>query len=754
MKAEETYSLPVGSSSVGGFRLVHPKALTRTLHVTIKPPSDPGFGALRRAARAVIVIPAVFAFTDLLLREPQILIFVVFGCFSLLVISDFGGFRRPRALAYLTATLTGGALVALGTLASSSPLLAAAAMFTVGFAVSFSRVFGGYAAAANTGLLLSFVIAVTIPAPAAAIPQRVGGWAIAGLVSTLAAVALWPRLERVTMHRDAAAALLTIADLVQALGTAARPADLERLKTDASQAVMAARHGFIDMARRPTATARRDRAFAQLLIEVDRIPEVIERPFNAERPTVRPDIPETGQLVAAVVAALRSSAAAFKGGKPPDPDAIDAARRMHRAALDRWAAQQLRAGRPIEEVLDGLDFDDTLRVVSYLAFLIERNAVVAAGGRPDVRDTATHIVRTIRAHLESPSTVLQGSLRVAVGLAIAVFVARAFGLSHAFWVVLGTIQVLRSNALGTGRTVIQAVAGNAIGVLIGGLFAIFAGDHPLLMWIAFPIAIFGAAYSVTTIGFMASQAAFTINLIIVFNLISPAGWQVGLVRIEDLLVGAAISLVVGLLLWPRGARREFGRALASTYRVVVGYLETAFDRVLGFAPPDSTARTPQVVLRARDRADAAFDAFMTERAGRSFDQETAAFLLSAASHMSLAGDLLNLIAGPMGYRAIGCTDGALEVREQEHLLLAEYRRLADSLSAAMPEQPGSTVSLAALRHAALLCLRRWQTDAEVGRSAMAVVMAAQWVQYLARLQRDMDQAVGTAREATLSPWWR
>jgi hypothetical protein len=122
--------------------------------------------------------------------------------------------------------------------------------------------------------------------------------------------------------------------------------------------------------------------------------------------------------------------------------------------------------------------------------------------------------------------------------------------------------------------------------------------------------------------------------------------------------------------------------------------------------------------------------------------------------MSLAGDLLNLIAGPMGYRAVGCTDGALEVREQEHMLLAEYRRLADSLSVAMPEQPGSTVSLAALRHAALLCLRRWQTDPEVGRSAMAVVMAAEWVQYLARLQRDMDQAVGTAREATLKPWWR
>jgi hypothetical protein len=125
------------------------------------------------------VIPLILAFADLLLREPQILIFVMFGCFSLLVISDFGGLRRQRALAYLTATMVGAALVALGTLASSSAWLAVAVMFGVGLLISFSRVFGGYVATANTGMLLAFVIAVTIPAPAADIPLRIGGWAIA-----------------------------------------------------------------------------------------------------------------------------------------------------------------------------------------------------------------------------------------------------------------------------------------------------------------------------------------------------------------------------------------------------------------------------------------------------------------------------------------------------------------------------------------------------------------------------------------------
>ena len=61
---------------------------------------------------------------------------------------------------------------------------------------------------------------------------------------------------------------------------------------------------------------------------------------------------------------------------------------------------------------------------------------------------------------------------------------------------------------------------------------------------------------------------------------------------------------------------------------------------------------------------------------------------------------------------------------------------------------------AALRHAALMCLHCWQTDPAMGKGAMAVVMAAEWVQNLARLRGDMDQAVSTARQAALKPWWR
>jgi uncharacterized membrane protein YccC len=739
---------------------------SRRPRLSVATPADPGLAALRRAARAALVIPPVLAFNILVLHGGQNVIFAVFGCFALLVMSDFGGQRPARAVAYLTATFVGALLVTIGTLASASTVLATALMFVIGLAIAFSRVFGGYVAAAQTGMLLSFVIAVSIPAQASAAPARVGGWVMAGVISTLAGVFLWPRFERVGLRKQAAKACLAVANLVEAMRT--NGPELPRLLESAREAERAAREAYTATAKRPAGPTRRDRAFVQLLTELQRVVDIIERPFQHPRVSLRPCLAEGDRLATAIVLALRGSADVLTGGAPPGLRAVDEARDLHRAALDRWAADQLRAGRPVDDVLDGLDVDHTLRVVGYLTLALGTNAVIAAGHQPDeavslpvtaprlegVGGAAIRVVRTVRTHLEPTSTVMQNSLRVAVGLALAVLVARMLGLSHAFWVVLGTLQVLRSTALGTGRTTVQALIGNVVGVMIGGVFAILAGNHPLVMWAALPIAIFLAAYAATAVGFAASQAAFTINLIVIFNLISPAGWQVGLVRIEDLAVGAAISVVVGLLLWPRGARRELARSVAGFYRVAIAYLDRTFNEVLGFEPPAGLDPARRSVIQAAERAGEAFDAFLNERSTTPLDPQTAGFLLAAGNHAILAGDLLDVISSRLGYQASGCPDGARSVRAQVRILLNGFSQLADRLALQRPDGAIEPVSQRVLRAAALDCLRRWRNDESAGRGALAVAMAGEWAQNLARLEDDLKEPVAQAVDAARKPWWR
>jgi hypothetical protein len=63
---------------------------------------DRGFAALRRAARAAIVMPAMFAVGDKVIGNPQVATFAAFGSFAMLLLVDFGGSMAERLQAQAT----------------------------------------------------------------------------------------------------------------------------------------------------------------------------------------------------------------------------------------------------------------------------------------------------------------------------------------------------------------------------------------------------------------------------------------------------------------------------------------------------------------------------------------------------------------------------------------------------------------------------------------------------------------------------
>ena len=76
------------------------------------------------------------------------------------------------------------------------------------------------------------------------------------------------------------------------------------------------------------------------------------------------------------------------------------------------------------------------------------------------------------------------------------------------------------------------------------------------------------------------QAAFTVTIVVLFNLLVPVGWKVGLLRVEDVAIGCAVSPVVGVLFWPRGAAALVGDDLADAFRLGAEYLTQAVDWAL------------------------------------------------------------------------------------------------------------------------------------------------------------------------------
>src|ERR1700739_796750 len=121
---------------------------------------DRGFAALRRATRAAIIMPAMFALGDKVIGNPQLATFAAFGSFAMLLLVDFGGTMAERLQGEAALAVTGGVFVCLATLASQTVWLAAVAMAVVGFGVIFAGVVSSGLGGGTTGLVPGVIFPV------------------------------------------------------------------------------------------------------------------------------------------------------------------------------------------------------------------------------------------------------------------------------------------------------------------------------------------------------------------------------------------------------------------------------------------------------------------------------------------------------------------------------------------------------------------------------------------------------------------
>jgi hypothetical protein len=125
-------------------------------------------------------------------------------------------------------------------------------------------------------------------------------------------------------------------------------------------------------------------------------------------------------------------------------------------------------------------------------------------------------------------------------------------------------------------------------------------------------------------------------VVILFNILDPVGWRVGLVRIEDVAIGCAVSVVVGLLFWPRGATAALGRALSAAFVASSGYLADAVDRLTIMNRHVDTKPGEVASTRAYLLLDDAFREFLAERGAKVVPIEIVASLFTGCNRIRLA----------------------------------------------------------------------------------------------------------------------
>ncbi len=671
---------------------------------------DRDFAALRRAGRTAIVMPAMFALGDKVIGNAVLATFAAFGSFAMLLLVDFSGPMRERLQAQAALAVVGGVFVCLGTLASQNVWLAAASMAVVGFGVIFAGVVSSVLAGATTSLLLAFILPVSLAGPVSSVPVRLAGWAMAAGAAFAAVALLWPTPARDPLRAPAATACRALAarlrsEVTYLLGAEERQfaLDHDHAVKQASEAVSALRRTFLATPYRPTGLSTGARTIVRLVDEVTWLDAiVVESGQHADGTVVNR---EACSVKLAAAAALERGADLLEqtGGNSDDlhvalAELSDALTRMERSATADLPVRRTTAGpglaghclagpgpaepgpagaqAPASEFVTSLDPMFRAQELSFAVSLIVGNIDLTAaaerrswrarllGRQPEgLPGTLSAAQERATAHVERHSVWLHNSVRAGAALGLAVLVAKLTGVQHSFWVVLGTLSVLRSNALNTGENVVRGLAGTLAGFIIGGALLVAIGTNATLLWFLLPLAILFAGVAPAAISFAVGQAAFTITLVILFNIIQPAGWRIGLLRVEDVALGCAVSLVVGLLFWPRGAGAALRQALAEAYTDSARYLASAVN--YGMARCDGGKPSP--TAPAGDGIGAAApvdDAIQAAAAARRLDDTYRTYLAERGAKPMPLADVTRLVTGVAGLRLAG--DAVLDLWRRDN----------------------------------------------------------------------------------------
>lgn len=515
---------------------------------------DPGHVGLHRGIRAAVGVTTAMAIALYAFPGTPTAVLATFGSVALLGTADFGGSMRRRTASLLATGVVGAALVVVGGLAALSIPSIVIVTFFVTAGLAFLVVLRGYFASACPALTTVYIASAMVATSVDAIPHLVAGWGIAVAVSIPVTLLLFPRRNLAPVRAACVASLRTLADAIdnrgadKAIDRSAISASLEQLQGS-----------YLGNPFRAAGLRAPDRALLLLAGQVEALLTAVGRGSSYQQPVS--GLPRTSELITASGACLRTTADALesKGECPSAAPVVGLWQEQWDSAVA--ALGQASLGTPADRVdLVDAAFPDRAMGFAVVGLnILVRRVLRAPEEHFDESQHSipepplTHPWQDLAHQVSLRSPWMRLALRTGVGLALATLVVEVVGIDHGFWVVLGVFATLRMDGVSTIKTSLLALGGTFIGALIGYLLLATNGNHLSLLWVCMVLVTFLAIYTQATTAYIVGQAAFSLLVIVAFSIADwPPELSLASQRIIDIGYGAAISVIVALLMWPRG----------------------------------------------------------------------------------------------------------------------------------------------------------------------------------------------------------
>ncbi|AWB23406.1 FUSC family protein [Methylobacterium currus] len=543
---------------------------------------------------------------------------------------DIGGPIRPRLRALLAFAGLGGLFWgAFGVMEGYGPALVLPVALVVIFGCTFARVWG--VPAQTVGNVLVVVLCLALDRALSVEQGAVVAamfWA-GGLWAAFLALVVW----RLHPYRPAHTA---IGGVWRGLSRLAR--DLRRLSAGphgsadlavweaharghrraVRDAIETARTLVLDLARSRARLSERNaralirlEAAEQLFGVMIALSDYLERATPAQRA-------DAARLLRLLPPTLKILSRAIRRDRPVDLRRIERALARAKPTADADPAYR----RMAERILDRVRIGAKLSGPEDLA----GGGGLAGAPAPPWRET---VLQPLRANLTWSSANLRHAVRATVVALPALAVTFWWPGPFTHWLTITVVLTMQPFYAATWQRALERIGGTVLGGVIGAVLAFYATSPPILAAMMVPLSVLG--FAARGVSYGTFIACLTPLVVVLVELVEPghSSWEIVGMRALFTVLGGAVAVLAGLLLWPLWEPGRVRDALRTALQTHARYAEAVVAERLGEGPSAAAEAAARAAGLASNNLEAALSRALQEPRQRGRSRIEAAMVADA-----------------------------------------------------------------------------------------------------------------------------